>query len=73
MRTLCRFSRENLRSRGKLRSLFSVGKILSVVDKIAPFKVLRINNNIQDWFDDEAAKAIKGVIHLVRTKNFLNN
>ena len=34
-------------------------KILSVVDKIAPFKDLRIKNNTQDWFDDEVAKAIK--------------
>ena len=34
-------------------------KTLSVVDKIAPFKDLRIKNNTQDWFDDEVAKAIK--------------
>ena len=34
-------------------------KILSVVDKIAPFKDLRIKNNSQDWFDGEVAKAIK--------------
>ena len=34
-------------------------QILSVVDKIAPFKDLRIKNNTQDWFDDEVAKAIK--------------
>ena len=34
-------------------------KILSVVDKIAPFKDLRIKNNRQDWFDDEVAEAIK--------------
>ena len=36
-------------------------KILSVVDKIAPFKDPRIKNNTQDqdWFDDEVAKAIK--------------
>ena len=25
----------------------------------APFKVLRIKNNTQDWFDGEVAKAIK--------------
>ena len=36
-----------------------VEKILSVVDKIAPFKVLRIKNNTQDQFDDEVTKAIK--------------
>ena len=34
-------------------------KILSVVDKIAPFKDQGIKNNTQDWFDDEVAKAIK--------------
>ena len=68
--TLCQLSCGNLSFRGKLRSLFSVGKILNVVDKIAPFKVLRIKNNTQDWFDDEVAKAIKGVIHLVGTQHF---
>ena len=36
-----------------------VEKILSVVDKIAPFKDLRIKNSTQDWFDDEVAEAIK--------------
>ena len=36
-----------------------VQNILSVVDKIAPFKDLRIKNNTQDWFDDKVAKAIK--------------
>ena len=34
-------------------------KNLSVVNKIAPFKNLRIKNNTQDWFKDEVAKAIK--------------
>ena len=34
-------------------------KSLSVVNKIASFKDLRIKNNTQDWFDDEVAKAIK--------------
>ena len=34
-------------------------KILSVVDKITPFKILRIKNNTQDWFNDEVTKAIK--------------
>ena len=34
-------------------------KILSEVDKIVPFKDLRIKNNTQDWFDDEVAKAVK--------------
>ena len=35
-----------------------VEKILSVVDKIAPYKVLRVKNNTQDWFDSEVAEAI---------------
>ena len=30
-----------------------------MVNKIAPFRDLRIKNNTQDWFDDEVAKAIK--------------
>ena len=35
-----------------------VEKILSVVDKIAPYKVLRVKNNTQDWFDSEVSEAI---------------
>ena len=35
-----------------------VERIVSVVDKIAPFKDLIIKNNTQDWFDDEVAEAI---------------
>ena len=35
-----------------------VEKILSVVDKIAPFKVLRVKNNTQEWFDSEVAETI---------------
>ena len=34
-------------------------KILSVVDKIASVKGLRIKNNTQDSFDNEVTKAIK--------------
>ena len=34
-------------------------KILSVVDKIAPFRDQRIKNNTQDWFNDKVAEAIK--------------
>ena len=30
-----------------------------MVDKIAPFKDLRVKNNTQDWFDDEVYEAIK--------------
>ena len=36
-----------------------VEKILSAVDKIAPFKDRRIKNNTQDWLDDEVAEAFK--------------
>ena len=36
-----------------------VEKIWSGVDKIAPFKDLRIKNNTQDWLDDEVVEAIK--------------
>ena len=36
-----------------------VEKILSVVDKIEPFRDIRIKNNTQDWFDDSAVEAIK--------------
>ena len=35
-----------------------VEKILSVVDKIAPFKVLRVKNNTQECFDSEVAEAV---------------
>ena len=35
-----------------------VEKILGEVDKIAPYKVLRVKNNTQDWFDSEVAEAI---------------
>ena len=35
-----------------------VEKILSVVDKIAPFKVLRVKKNTQEWIDSEVAEAI---------------
>ena len=34
-------------------------KILNVVDKIAPFKDLRVKNNTKDWFDDEVIEAIQ--------------
>ena len=49
-----------------------VEKILSVVDKIAPFKVLRVKNNTQEWFDSEVAEAIdlrdKRLKHFKSTK-----
>ena len=40
---------------------------MSVVDKTEPFKDPRIKNNIQDWFDDEVAEAMK-----LREKRFKN-
>ena len=49
-----------------------VEKILSVVDRIAPFKVLRVKNNTQQWFDSEVAEAIdlrdKRLKHFKSTK-----
>ena len=36
-----------------------VEKILSVVDKIAPYKDLGFKNNTQDWVNGEVAEAIK--------------
>ena len=53
------FPNYNIFSNVNIAYLDLVEKILSVVDKIAPFKDLRIKNNTQDWFDDEVAKAIK--------------
>ena len=53
------FPNYNIFSNANIAYLDLVEKILSVVDKIASFKDLRIKNNTQDWFDDEVAKAIK--------------
>ena len=53
------FPKYNIFSNVNIAYLDLVEKILSVVDKIAPFEDLRIKNNTQDWFDDEVAKAIK--------------
>ena len=53
------FPNYNIFSNVNIAYLDLVEKILSVVDKIAPFKDLRIKNSTQDWFDDEVAKAIK--------------
>ena len=36
-----------------------VDKIVSIIDKIAPYKDLRVKNNTQDWFDEEIAEAIR--------------
>ena len=53
------FPKYNIFSNVNIAYLDLVEKILSVVDKILPFKDLRIKNNTQDWFDEEVAKAIK--------------
>ena len=49
----------NIFSNVNIAYLDLVEIILSVVDKIAPFKDLRVKNNTQDWFDDEVAEAIQ--------------
>ena len=36
-----------------------VEKIPTVINKVAPYKEVRIKNNIQDWFDEEVSEAIK--------------
>ena len=53
------FPNYNIFSNVNIANLDLVEKILRVVDKIAPFKDLRIKKNTLDWFDDKVAKAIK--------------
>ena len=53
------FPNYNIFSNVNIAYLDLMEKIFNVVDKIAPFKDLRIKNNTQDWFDDKVAKAIK--------------
>ena len=53
------FPNYNIFSNVNIAYLDFMEKILSVVNKIAPFKDLRIKNKTQDWFDDKVAKAIK--------------
>ena len=53
------FPSYNIFSNDNIAYLDLMEKILSMVDKIAPFKDLRIKKNTQDWFDDKVAKAIK--------------
>ena len=53
------FPNYNIFSNVNTAYLDLVEKILSVVNKLAHFKDLRIENNAQDWFNDEVAKAIK--------------
>ena len=48
-----------------------IKKILTMVDKIATHKVLRVKNNTQYWFDSEVAKAIN--LREKRPKHFKNN
>ena len=66
--TKINFPDYNIFSNANIAYLDLVEKILSVVDKIAPFKDLRIKNNTQDWFDDEVAETIK--LRGKRLKNF---
>ena len=47
----------NIFSKVNSKYLDLVEKILSMVNKIALFQVLRIKNNTQDWLDDEVSKA----------------
>ena len=57
--TKINFPDYNIFSNVNIAYLDLVKKILSVVDKIAPFKDLRVKNNTQDWFDDEVTEAIQ--------------
>ena len=36
-----------------------LNKISDTMDSVAPIKEIRIKNNIQEWFDNEIAEAIK--------------
>ena len=49
----------NIFSNVNIAYLDLVKNMLSVINKIAPFKDLRIKNNTQDWFDDKVTEAIK--------------
>ena len=66
----------NIFSNVNITCLDLVEKILRVVDKIAPFKDLRIKSNTQDWFDDEVTGAIilrqKRLKHFKSTKVHIN-
>ena len=66
----------NIFSNVNITCLDLVEKILRVVDKIAPFKDLRIKSNTQDWFDDEVTEAIilrqKRLKHFKSTKVHIN-
>ena len=53
------FPDHNIFSNVKIAYVDLMENILSVVNKITPFKDLSIKNKTQDWFDDKVAKAIK--------------
>ena len=57
--TKINFPDYNIFSNVNIAYLDLVEIILSVVDKIAPFKDLRVKNNTQDWFDDKVTEAIQ--------------
>ena len=57
--TKINFPDYNIFSNVNIAYLDLVEKILSVVDKIAPFKELRVKNNTQYWFDDEVTGTIQ--------------
>ena len=67
--TKSNFPDYNIFSNVNIAYLDLAEKILSVVNKTAPFKVLRIKNNTQDWFDDEVAEAIKLRQKLLKISN----
>ena len=73
--TKINFPDYNIFSNVNIAYLDLVKKILSVVDKIAPFKDLRVKNNTQDWFDDEVTEAIQlnilNQLNCVLMRNFI--
>ena len=66
--TKINFPDYNIFSNVNIACLDLVKKILSVIDKITPYKDLRIKSNTQDWFNDKVAEAIK--LREKRLKNF---
>ena len=73
--TKINFPDYNIFSNVNIAYLDLVKKILSVVDKIAPFKDLRVKNNTQDWFDDEVTETIQlnilNQLNCVLMRNFI--
>ena len=57
--TKINFADYNIFSNVNIAYLDLVEIILSVVDKIAPFKDLRVKNNTRDSFDDEVTEVIQ--------------